>query len=64
MAVDPVSSGGSWLLTSHQGASFNPDESTPTFNEALKELLGIKMVSKKGPMEFFVAAHVEHPSAN
>ncbi|MDP9051906.1 MAG: TIGR03435 family protein [Acidobacteriota bacterium] len=31
---------------------------------ALKEQLGIKMVSKKGPMEFFVTDHVEHPSAN
>jgi uncharacterized protein (TIGR03435 family) len=46
------------------GASFNPDESAPTFDEALKEQLGIKMVSKKGPMEFFVADHIEHPSAN
>ena len=36
----------------------------PTFEQALKEQLGIKMVSQKGPVEFFVVDHIEHPSAN
>ena len=45
-------------------ASFNPDESAPSFDQALREQLGIKMLSKKGPMEFFMADHVEHPSTN
>jgi uncharacterized protein (TIGR03435 family) len=56
-----------WRLAAENvvpGAAFNPDESAPTFDEALKEQLGIKMLSKKGPMEFFVADHVEHPTAN
>jgi uncharacterized protein (TIGR03435 family) len=36
----------------------------PPFDQALKEQLGIKMVPKKGPAEFFVVDHVEHPSPN
>jgi uncharacterized protein (TIGR03435 family) len=46
------------------GADFHPDESAPTFEEALKERLGIKMVSHKGPVDFFVVDHLEHPSEN
>jgi uncharacterized protein (TIGR03435 family) len=46
------------------GATFEPDESAPTFEEALKKQLGIKMVSQKGPVETFIVDHVEHPSSN
>jgi bla regulator protein BlaR1 len=46
------------------GADFHPDESAPTFEEAVKEQLGIKMVSHKGPVDFFVVDHLEHPSEN
>jgi uncharacterized protein (TIGR03435 family) len=46
------------------GAEFHPDESAPTFEEALKEQLGIKMVSQKGPVTFFIVDHVEHASEN
>jgi uncharacterized protein (TIGR03435 family) len=46
------------------GAEFHPDESAPTFEEALKEQLGIKMVSEKGSVDFFIVDHVEHPSEN
>ena len=45
-------------------ASFNPDESAPSIDQAVKEQLGIKMVSKKGSAEFFVVDHIEHPSPN
>lgn len=45
-------------------AEFHPDESAPTFQEALRDQLGIKMVPKKGPVEFFVIDHIERPSAN
>jgi uncharacterized protein (TIGR03435 family) len=46
------------------GADFHPDESAPTFEEALKQQLGIKMVSEKGPIDFFIVDHVEHASEN
>ena len=46
------------------GAEFHPDESAPTFEEALKDQLGIKMVSEKGPVDFFIVDHVEHASEN
>jgi bla regulator protein BlaR1 len=46
------------------GADFHPDESAPTFDEALKEQLGIKMASHKGPVNFFIIEHLEHPSDN
>jgi uncharacterized protein (TIGR03435 family) len=41
-----------------------PDPDAPTFQEALKERLGIKMVSKKGPQELFFIDHLERPSEN
>jgi uncharacterized protein (TIGR03435 family) len=46
------------------GAEFHPDESAPTFEEALKEQLGLKMVSQKGPVDFFIVDHLEHASEN
>jgi uncharacterized protein (TIGR03435 family) len=46
------------------GAEFHPDESAPTFEEALKEQLGLKMVPEKGPVDFFIVDHVEHASEN
>jgi len=46
------------------GADANLDESGPTFEQALKQQLGLKLVPKKEPSEFFVVDHVEHPSAN
>ena len=41
-----------------------PDPDAPTFQEALKEQLGIKMVSKRGPQELFFIDHLERPSEN
>jgi uncharacterized protein (TIGR03435 family) len=46
------------------GVEFHPDESAPTFEEALKEQLGLKLVPEKGPADFFFVDHIEHPSAN
>jgi uncharacterized protein (TIGR03435 family) len=46
------------------GEEFHPDDSAPTFEQALKEQLGIKMLRKNGPADFFIVDHVEHPSAN
>ncbi len=41
-----------------------PDQSGPTFLEALQEQLGIKLESQKGPAEVIILDHVEHPSDN
>jgi uncharacterized protein (TIGR03435 family) len=41
-----------------------PDPDAPSFQEALKEQMGIKLVSKKGPQELFFIDHIEKPSAN
>lgn len=46
------------------GAEFHPDESAPTFEQAMRQQLGIKMVSQKSPVDFFVVDHVERPSPN
>jgi uncharacterized protein (TIGR03435 family) len=46
------------------GTDLNADESAPSFEEALKEQLGLKLVPRRGPAEFFVIDHIEHPSPN
>lgn len=56
-----------WRLAAENvpsGQEFHPDEDAPTFADALKEQLGLKMVPQKGPVEFFVVDHVERPSEN
>jgi uncharacterized protein (TIGR03435 family) len=40
------------------------DESGPTFLEALKDQLGLKMVPTTGPVDVLVVDHVEEPSPN
>jgi uncharacterized protein (TIGR03435 family) len=44
--------------------NFQPDESGPTFLEALKDQLGLKLESTKGPVDVLVVDHVEEPSPN
>lgn len=39
-----------------------PEESGPTFFEALQQQLGLKVIPRKGPVEIFVIDRVEHPS--
>jgi uncharacterized protein (TIGR03435 family) len=40
------------------------DTSGPTFLEALKEQLGLKLDAQKGPVDFIVVDHIEHLSLN
>jgi uncharacterized protein (TIGR03435 family) len=47
-----------------RGAPLELDEDAPTFADALKEQLGIKMLPQKGPSELFVVEHIERPSEN
>jgi uncharacterized protein (TIGR03435 family) len=46
------------------GANFTPDPSGPTFQEALKEQLGLKLAPQTGPVDVIVIDHVEEPSVN
>jgi uncharacterized protein (TIGR03435 family) len=46
------------------GSTFQTDESGPTFLEALKEQLGLKLESTTGPVNVLVIDHVEEPSPN
>jgi uncharacterized protein (TIGR03435 family) len=46
------------------GATFQPDPTGPTFNEALKEQLGLKLESTTGPVDVLVLDHIEEPSPN
>jgi bla regulator protein BlaR1 len=41
-----------------------PDETGPTFMEALQEQLGLKLESQTGPVDVIVIDHVEQPSPN
>jgi bla regulator protein BlaR1 len=44
--------------------NFQPDPSGPTFLEALKDQLGLKLVSQTGPVYVLVVDHIEEPSPN
>jgi bla regulator protein blaR1 len=45
-------------------ANFQPDPDGPTFLEALKEQLGLKLVPQTGPVDVLVIDHVEESSPN
>jgi uncharacterized protein (TIGR03435 family) len=45
-------------------STVQPDESGPTFLEALKEQLGLKLESQMGPVDVIILDHVEQPSEN
>jgi uncharacterized protein (TIGR03435 family) len=46
------------------GSSTSTDPSVPTFQDALKDQLGLKLEKQKGLATFFVIDHVEQPSEN
>ena len=46
------------------GEGGQPDEAGPTFVKALREQLGLKLESQKGPIELVVIDHIERPSTN
>jgi uncharacterized protein (TIGR03435 family) len=46
------------------GSSIQPDESGPTFLEALRDQLGLKLDSQTGPVDIIVVDRVERPSEN
>jgi uncharacterized protein (TIGR03435 family) len=41
-----------------------PDPTGPTFLEAIKDQLGLKLESQKGPAQLLILDHVEHPTEN
>jgi uncharacterized protein (TIGR03435 family) len=46
------------------GANFRPDPTGPTFEQALKEQLGLKLESQTGPMDMLVIDFIGEPSPN
>jgi uncharacterized protein (TIGR03435 family) len=46
------------------GVEAQLDQSGPTFEQALREQLGLKLVAKKGSQSVLVLDHVERPSEN
>jgi len=46
------------------GGDSQPDPSGPTFLQALKEQLGLRLESEKGPAQVLVIDHVDHPTEN
>lgn len=46
------------------GATFQPDESGPTFLEAMKEQLGLRLDKQTAAVDSIVIDHIEQPSEN
>jgi len=51
-------------VTGPSPPGFTPDDTGPTFFEALQEQLGLKLVPKTGPVDVLVIDRVKQPSAN
>ena len=41
-----------------------PDAAGPPFTDALRNQIGIKLVSEKGPYDYLIVDHIEHPTEN
>jgi uncharacterized protein (TIGR03435 family) len=41
-----------------------PEAVGPSFIDALRDQLGIKLVPQKGPFDFLIVDHIEHPTEN
>jgi uncharacterized protein (TIGR03435 family) len=52
------------MLQMPASANAETDDSGPTLMEALKDQLGLKLESTKGPVDVLVIDHVEEPSEN
>ncbi|HVW08673.1 MAG TPA: TIGR03435 family protein [Bryobacteraceae bacterium] len=46
------------------GPDFQPDPDGPTFSQAVREQLGLKLDSTKGMSQFLIIDHVERPTGN
>jgi uncharacterized protein (TIGR03435 family) len=46
------------------GQENDPQVTGPSFQEALKDQLGLKLVPQKAPFDFILVDHVEHPTGN
>jgi uncharacterized protein (TIGR03435 family) len=53
-----------WSPELRPGVDFQRDSNGPTFLEALKEQLGLKLEPQKGPVDVLIIDHVEEPTPN
>ena len=53
-----------WTPNIPASSDFKPDQSGPTYIEALKEQLGLKLESTRGPLQVPVIDHVQRPDEN
>jgi len=53
-----------FLAPARPGVEEQPDRSGPTFEEALRDQLGMKLTSQKGSVKVYVLDHVERPTEN
>ena len=53
-----------WVKAKEQTAEEQADFSGATFFEALKDQLGLKLISTRGPLQTLVIDHVEQPTPN
>ena len=53
-----------WSPELRPGVDFQRDPNGPSFTEALKDQLGLKLQPRKGAVDVFVVDHVEQPIPN
>lgn len=62
--IDTVDFSLEWAPELRPGIDFQRDPNGPTFLEALKDQLGLKLVPQVGPVDNVVLDHLEEPSPN